>query len=216
MCRQMLQRGKFPASQIHHAADTTRNLCLRCTDCHTCQGCGLKKSADAFDANTKQCRSCLRKVQAWRCDACSQDHNAAAFDKLVLDNAAKHDRRRVCSSCFALGFTPRDVSRYKCAECGDKGHMKFDRSVLKNYKREDRHVALVCSDCVDRHRKVESTLRQKESIRCTCKGREHNASNDKCGLFPRYAGERRWPGSNMDVSFDDFHFCERMRKRKRT
>ena len=115
-----------------------------------------------------------------------------------------------------FGFTPRDVKWYKCAECGDKGHMKFDRSVLKNYKREDRHVALVCSDCVDRHRKVESTLRRKESIRCTCKGREHNASNDKCGLFPRYAGERRWPGSNMDVSFDDFHFCERMRKRKRT
>ena len=96
--------------------------------------------------------------------------------------------------------------RYKCAECGDKGHLKFERAMLKKHKTDDRH-ALVCTDCVGRHRAVESRLRDKKAIRCTCKGSSHNFNNEKCALFPRSAGEKRWPGKNVGVTLDDFEFC---------
>ena len=98
--------------------------------------------------------------------------------------------------------------------------MKFDRKALEHFKEPDRRSALVCSDCVARHRKVEATLRDKRSIRCTCKGkvkeRVHVFSNEKCSLFPLYAGEHRWPGKNLDVTFEEYQFCERMRRRQRT
>ena len=122
--------------------------------------------------------------------------------------------------CFALGYTPRDVERYTCAECGDKGHMKFRRDALKNDKRRGQRSDLVCLDCADRHKEIEGTLKDKKAIRCTCGGKQSNRvhifSNEKCSLFQRFAGERRWPGSNMGVTADDFQFCERMRKRRRS
>ena len=101
-----------------------------------------------------------------------------------------------------------------------QGHMKFNRKALENYKKRGKRSTLVCSDCADRHQKIEGILRNKKSIKCTCPGnakeRVHNPNNEKCSLFPRFAGERRWPGSNMDVTLDDFQFCERMRRRQKT
>ncbi len=45
--------------------------------------------------------------------------------------------------------------------------------------------------------------------------RMHVFGNEKCTLYPQYAGELRWPGSNMKVTLDDYQLCERMRKRKK-
>ena len=150
------------------------------------------------------------------CDACQEKKEAAAFDKDVLDNAAKHGRKRVCLACCVRGFTPRDVNSYRCSECGDKGHMHFDRKALEHYKARGRRPALVCTVCTARHRAIEDTLRDNKALRCTCKGkakdRVHSFSNEKCDLYPTYAGEQRWPGSNLNVSLDEFHFCQRMRK----
>ena len=98
--------------------------------------------------------------------------------------------------------------------------MKFNRSALNNYKERGQRSELVCLDCAERHKKIEGALRDKLAIKCTCKGKQSNRvhiiSNEKCSLFPRFAGERRWPGSNMGVAFDDFQFSERMRKRRRS
>ena len=81
-------------------------------------------------------------------------------------------------------------------------------------------MPLVCSDCVARHQKIERLLRDKRFLRCTCKGtmkeRVHDFSNETCSLYPRYAGEKRWLGKNNDVTYDDYDFCERMRKRRKT
>ena len=80
-------------------------------------------------------------------------------------------------------------------------------------------MALVCTDCVARHREIESPLRDKRSIRCTCKGKQnesvHDFSNEKCALLPRVAGDHRWPGEDNNVTLDDYEFCERMRKRQK-
>ena len=88
----------------------------------------------------------------------------------MADNAASLGRHRVCTPCFALGCTPQDVERYTCAECGDKGHMKFRRDALKNYKKRGQRSDLVCLDCADRHKVIEGALKDKKAIRCTCGG----------------------------------------------
>ena len=32
-----------------------------------------------------------------------------------------------------------------------------------------------------------------------------------CDVFPRHAGEQRWPGSNQEVTLDAYQFCQIMR-----
>ena len=39
--------------------------------------------------------------------------------------------------------------------------------------------------------------------------------NEKCKLYQRKAGDKIWPGKNNEVSEDDWHFVERMRKRQK-
>ena len=55
-------------------------------------------------------------------------------------------------------------------------------------------------------------LRKRAAFRCTCPGparaRVHNATNEKCNLFPTKLGERRWPGSNMGVTEADLDFLK--------
>ena len=133
------------------------------------------------------------------------------FNMVVLDNAKKHKRKAVCLACAQRGFSPRDVQPYPCVECGEKGHLKFPRAGLDEYKR--RGSKLVCQECSARQRRIEEKLKQKKSIRCTCRGQQHSYSNEKCKLYPGRAGEKLWPGQNNDVSEDDWHFVERMRKR---
>ena len=69
---------------------------------------------------------------------------------------------------------------------------------------------------VRQHRKK---LKDKEALRCTCKGQQHSHSNEKCKLHATKAGEKRWPGCNLKddkaVTEEDFKFAERMRERKR-
>ena len=71
----------------------------------------------------------------------------------------------------------------------------------------------MCQECSARQRRIEEKLKQKKSIRCTCTGQQHSYSNEKCKLYAGRAGEKLWPGQNNEVSEDDWHFVERMRKR---
>ncbi len=126
--------------------------------------------------------------------------------------------KRVCLACFARGFTPQDVDSYRCMECTEKGHAKFDRMSVNNAKRRGLLQRLVCVECTARHRAIEDTLRDKKALRCTCKGkakdRVHSFSNEKCDLYPKYAGDQRWPGSNLNISEEDWHLCKRMRRHR--
>ena len=152
------------------------------------------------------------------CDAC-QEHleAAAAFDDNMIHHAKWSGRHLVCLSCVPRGYTPRDVESYPCFECGDKGHLQFDRKTLENYKARGRRGTLVCTACTARYHAIEKKLGNKRSLRCTCKGKPkdiiHDYSNETCALHPTHAGEQLWPGKNMDVSLDEFHFVKRMRQK---
>mgnify|MGYP000358776956 CR=1 FL=1 len=169
---------------------------------------------------TPRTASYAAKKQVRSAKHASRRKEAAAFDKDVLDHASKHGRRCICLSCFTRGFTPRDVKSYRCSECAEKDHMKFDREALDHYKARGRRGALVCTDCTARHQAIEGKLRDKRSLRCTCKGKQkdrvHDFSNEKCDLYPRHVGDQRWPESNKEVTLEDYKFSERMRKRQKS
>ena len=128
-------------------------------------------------------------------------------------------QKSVCLACTARGFTPHDVTAYHCAECGEQGHQKFAAQMLWNYRRRGRRAQLVCTECSRRFADIEKNLKDKQALRCTCKGQQHSHSNEKCKLYPQKAGEKRWPGCNLEhdkaVTEEDYKFCERMRERKR-
>ena len=140
------------------------------------------------------------------------------FNMDVLDNAKKHKRKAVCLACAHRGFSPRDVRTYSCVECGGKGHLQFARKMLEHYKDPGRGTELVCTECCKKSDAIETKLKDKKAIRCTCRGQQHSYANEKCKLFPKKAGEKRWPGSNLEgdmaVTLEDFQFWERMRSRK--
>ena len=187
---------------------------MRCITCHTCAACSTEKPAQSFAGKSTRCIQCENLTTVHRCDACAASRPASAFDPRVLGNATKYGRRKVCLECTARGFSPRDATAYPCAECGDKGHLRFERNALENYKARGR-PPLVCTICIARHRAIEEKLKDKKSARCTCKGpqaqRRHDFSNERCGLYPQM-----WPGHNNEISIDDWKFAERMRKRRRT
>ena len=131
----------------------------------------------------------------------------------VLDHAKKHKRKATCLACAEKGFSPRDTMAYPCLECGLRGHLKFQRAKLDEYKR--RRSSLVCTDCTHRHQSIEERLKDKRALRCTCRGQQRSYANEKCQLFPERAGEKPWPGSNVEVSREDWQLCERMRATKR-
>ena len=140
---------------------------------------------------------------------------SSSFYKDVLDHAKKHKRKAVCLACAHRGFSPRDVEPHPCMECGELGHLRFARKTLDNYKQRGRRTQLVCTECCTRQQAIEAKLKHKKAIKCTCLGQQHSYSNEKCKLYQTKAGEKIWPGKNKEVSEDDWHFVERMRKRQK-
>ena len=164
-----------------------------------------------FKGKARVCRTCEAKARTHRCEACQRRLREADFDKTLLDNARWYQRRRVCIECQGRGFSPKDVDRYHCHFCGQLGHLTFASKDLQRVKRQDAGE-LICTDCADRRRHLERMLRKKEAFKCTCPGparsRVHNATNEKCTLFPRKFGEQRWPGSNLGVTRTDLEFLQ--------
>ena len=87
--------------------------------------------------------------------------------------------------------------------------------MLDNYKQRERRKPLACTACCTRQQAIEAKLKEKKAIKCTCPGQQHSYANEKCKLFPQKAGDKLWPGSNLEVTLEDFQFYERMRSRKR-
>ena len=75
------------------------------------------------------------------------------------------------------------------------------------------------TECCKKSDAIGTKLKDKKAIRCTCRGQQHSYANEKCKLFPQKAGEKRWPGCNLkdglEVTLEDWHFVERMRKRQK-
>ena len=140
------------------------------------------------------------------------------FNKDMLDNKRWRNRKMVCLACAARGFSPRDVTAYHCAECGEQGHLKFARYLTDNRKNEVRQKTLLCMECCRRFATIKLNLKDKKALRCTCKGQQHSHSNENCKLYPQKAGEKRWPGCNLKgnkaVTEEDYTFFERMHERK--
>ena len=168
---------------------------------------------------SKDCMECQQQTETWRCDACAKMLQRDMFKNNMLHNGKYRKQKSVCLACTARGFTPHDVTAYHCAECGEQGHEKFAAQMLKNYRRRGRGAQLVCTECSRRFADIEKNLKDKQALRCTCKGQQHSHSNEKCKLYPQKAGEKRWPGCNLEhdkaVTEEDYNFCERMRERKR-
>ena len=164
-----------------------------------------------FTGKARICRTCEAKGRTHRCEACGRQLRESDFDKTLLDNARKHQRRRVCLQCQGRGFSPKDVGTYNCHFCGKLGHLKFAPKEVQKVKKRNAG-ALICTDCAGRRRRLEATLRKKEAFKCSCPGparsRVHNATNERCTLFPRRFGEQRWAGSNLGVTRADLDFLQ--------
>ena len=123
----------------------------------------------------------------------------------------------MCLDCTAKGYSSRDVRGYPCVGCGTKGHRLFSNAAIQIFNRGELRTQLTCSDCMRRSREIRKQLLHSGSWRCTCRKiggiRTHRAGNEKCELFPRHAGEKRWPGKNNGVSMDDLALLERCTKK---
>ena len=127
---------------------------------------------------------------------------STAYDPEVLRHATER-RKLVCAECMSQGLSPKDVNMYKCDECGDRGHRKFEPEQLRQHKNSQRRKKIVCTDCTARHKQIEKVLRLPKAWKCKCPGkghdRHHRPENVKCDLVPARMGEKRWPGKNMEA-----------------
>ena len=96
----------------------------------------------------------------WQCDACEESKLADQFGHGILQHTRNHDRLRVCKTCINLGTSPTDVDKYRCEECGDRGHTKFNKHELHKHKQTRVVKKMVCSDCISRKSSIEKTLRE--------------------------------------------------------
>ena len=219
VCGRELPQSAFPAWQWKNAGRAAQNWTLRCTACHSCATCCQIKNVRSFAGEAKTCIDCQRHTETLHCKACDRILPEKMFNQNMLLRAKRCNGKLVCLACADRGFSTLDVTAYHCAECGEQGHLKFSKDVLKNYKARGRRQQLVCTDCCRRFATIEMNLKDKQALRCTCKGQQHSHSNEKCKLYTQKAGEKRWPGCNLKenkaVTEEDYKFCERMRWRKK-
>ena len=140
---------------------------------------------------------------------------------IVSQKGTRHFNRwmtflKVCKDCEERGYSPRDVKSYECCGCGPRGHLKFASHQLTHHIQ--RQSGLLCIECTRRDTKIRKILALAGSFRCTCPNArrgQHLASNEKCALYPSYAGQKKWPGQNKGVSREDHDFHERLIKRRK-
>ena len=131
---------------------TEKQSIRRCNACRTCEKCNtFYENASKMQWNSKLCCICYSKVKketcVWECDACHERKPASCFDSDILLNATKLGRLRVCLACEDLGCSPRNAKKYMCSGGHECGHLKFDKQLLHNVKR-DHSSTLTCQDCL--------------------------------------------------------------------
>jgi hypothetical protein len=181
----------------------------------------LLRDVERGHSTTLTCKACVQSgvTELHQCAACKGKKTTAAFDQHVLENSRKHKRLLVCKACQGEGYSPRDCTQYSCDNGCTRGHLGFNGKQLENHK--GRGGQLRCLKCMqtaqDRVARLVKTLRLPDSWKCTCKkiaagGRAYAALHnnmghaEKCLLFPRHFGERRWDGRNNGVTQEDLQF----------
>ena len=170
-CEEWLIGLSFDEDVLSHASSGERKrLCKDCQhlgyspkDLHgyECSGghsCGhlffdpaSLKNWKAKHSSTLTCVVCSKcgrgeSQRKYKCDACGERKETAAYDAYVLEHARKHDRKRVCEACQDLGYSPKDTTHYMCKEGHQRGHLHFAPQALKDAKRRPSYHPL-CNDC---------------------------------------------------------------------
>ena len=146
-----------------------------------------------------------------------------SFNARMLENGQLQHRKIVCLTCEANFFSPKNCEPFPCKRGCERGHLAYDRKALEHYK--ERGSPMLCKTCTDSDKAKDKAreddllrrLHLKDSYKCTCrripKGmRAYAALNynmghkESCKLFPAVSGEKRWDGSNKDVSKADLEW----------
>ena len=98
VCDKDLPRHAFSSSQVRNRA-LGQNPFLRCSGCHTCTRCSEEKIIRMFHNNERHCIMCSKQTLHETCDGCKTQKPIHSFDELLLQNARKYGRRKVCLSC---------------------------------------------------------------------------------------------------------------------
>ena len=119
--------------------------------------------------------------------------------------SAKHSYL-YCGDCRSRGLSKKDCCLYKCTHCKSEfGCKRFDDKMLDNFKASQQQK-LECKSCSEviatRLKQWESALKESKRV-CKCFQSFHSA---KCPQTPCYHGEKRWPGSDGHITFQDMQF----------
>ena len=125
ICYKTLDRNMFPDSQWKWASKTkdSRNWFLRCTKCHTCTSCKVRKGAEEFLQASSQCTACGGKKE---CGVCGQKLPQSEFPASQWKHAGE----------AAQNWGLRCTACHCCATC----------SQIKNV-RAFNHKAKDCIEC---------------------------------------------------------------------
>ena len=147
-----------------------------------CIGRGRRKTTSHYAVRAKG-KPALDATS--HCEVCEKSKPTVDFDSNVVHHAKYHGRRCVCLACTADGYSPRDIHRYPCAECGLKGHLKFAKQDLKSYKKPGRSAYLVCTDCIAKHNTIRKLLCLRHRCGCTSLGKINNPGRIRARMrFP--------------------------------
>ena len=191
----------------------------RCKKCCKCSKCGETFDARSFEKDSERCVTCVKRATSISCAACWKTKTADCFSE---KKGGHFDRLltsvNVCKDCEQKGYSNRDTKSYQCCGCGEsKGHGGFTTTQIVHHA--NRNSTLLCKSCVIRGQQIRQKLKQRGCLLCTCRSynsRQHNPSNEKCALYPSFAGQKKWPGMNKGVSRADYDFHERITKKRKT
>jgi len=147
VCKIQKPESEYTPGILHHVINGSRKSVLRCVPCQTCICCNTYKDLRAFKGNNSTCIQCTKAESQYKCDACDTTKDAKLFEHGKLHRSHERQAYKVCLACIQLGYSSRDVKVYSCCGCGDKGHLRFCRDDLKNFKRRCGSTRLMCRDC---------------------------------------------------------------------
>jgi len=165
-CRTAFERGYWSLNERrNHSSSRTKLVCKACRAkgfhahdirtyrCQTCAGTfGSQKFKKTDLSNYKSrkvsrlvCLACKTKI---RCSSCWTQFEAGYWSAYERRNHCKSRLKVVCKACRAKGLHPRDTQTYTCQTCTGKfGSLKFDKTLLWNYKRNI-ETTLRCLECI--------------------------------------------------------------------
>ena len=120
----------------------------------------------------------------------------------------------------AFQGTPRISEQMSCYGCERHlGTSAFDRKAVYNFRQRPTQRPPTCYTCQERLAIIQRRMDARHAWRCTCVestnrdskyGRYHVPSNEKCQLYSKRIGERRWPGGNNNVTKGDYNWWRRL------